>query len=567
MSVYFASLLAILPTIVLAIIVLVVGIILSYLISSLVRQVLRSTHLEDRIAGLINGGQNSNPENRQVENIAGSIVFWLLIFFTIVATLQVLNLNAVNGPFAPVLEFFPRLISAAILFAVAWLIATILRAVITRVLNASSMLRNATQTANVQPKNRITLGQTIGNLVYWLVFLLFLPAILGALQLNGILTPVQTMVNNILAYLPNILAAAVVFFIGYFVARIVRQIVTNLLSSAGVDRIGQRAGMGDMADQVSISSIIGWVAFVFILIPTIITALNALNIPAVSTPASNMLNTILLALPSIFAAVVILGVAYFIGRILGRVVAELLEAVHFNRIFQQIGLYNETGARQAQQRVSQAEQRAVSESTGQPAPQISMRSTPADLVGYLVTAGIMLFALLEASQFLGFTLLATIVSTFIVAVFQVLVGLVIFTIGLYLSSVASRAIRASGMSQANLLAPVARAVIIVFAAALGLRQMGIADSIVNLAFGLLLGAIAVAAAIAFGIGGRDFAHRQLERWEDVVNTNSMIPVTGDREEHEKQSEPGPGQGRHRMEPDQSGSTYSSPPENTPPTVP
>jgi hypothetical protein len=399
-------------------------------------------------------------------------------------------------------------------------------------LNSSGVLRNATEAANVQAKSRITIGQAIGNLVYWLVFLLFLPAILGTLQLEGILAPVQAMVNNILSYLPNVLAAAVVFFIGLFVARLVRQIVTNLLATAGADNFGRRAGLGDMADQVSLSSLVGWIVFILILIPTIITALNALNIPAVSTPASNMLNTILLAIPSIFAAFLILVVSYFIGRLLGRFVAELLEAVHFNRFFQQMGLYNAGTARQAQERVS----RAAQETVGQTAPQAPRAAnTPADMMGYLVTAAIMLFALLEASQFLGFTFLANIVSSFIVSAFQVVVGLLIFAIGLYLSALASRAIRESGMSQANLLAPGARAVIIVFAAALGLRQMGIADSIVNLAFGLMLGAVAVAAAIAFGMGGRDFAHRQLERWEDVITTNPMIPVSGDK----KNQEPGP----------------------------
>jgi uncharacterized membrane protein YedE/YeeE len=42
--------------------------------------------------------------------------------------------------------------------------------------------------------------------------------------------------------------------------------------------------------------------------------------------------------------------------------------------------------------------------------------------------------------------------------------------------------------------------------------MRLANEIIELAFGLLLGSIAVAAAIAFGVGGRDLAARQLETW-------------------------------------------------------
>ena len=529
---YLSSLAALVPTIILAIIVLVIGIVIAYLLSYLTRVLVRRTHLEERIAEVGKGGPTPYKEMR-IEKTAGGIVFWLLIFATIAAVLQVLNTSGVPGPLAPVFAYIPRLFSAAILFFVAWMIATVLRLLVTKVLSASGVFRNVSQSANVPPENQVTIGQTIGNIVYWLVFLLFLPAILGALDIQGILGPVQTMVNSILAYLPNILAAVVIFVIGYFVARIVRQIVTNLLASAGADNFGRRAGMGDMADQVRLSDVIGWFLFILILIPTTIAALNALNIPAVTVPAANLLNTILQALPSIFAALVILVIAYFIGRVLGRFVAELLEIVHFNRFFQQIGLYNEASARQAQERASLEAQRAAAEATGGPAPQVPPAATPADFVGYLVTAGIVLFAILEASQFLGFTFLATLISSFIVAAFQVLVGLVIFGIGLYLSALADRAIRGSGMSQASILAPVARAVIIVFSAALGLRQMGIADSIVNLAFGLLLGAVAVAAAIAFGLGGRDFAHRQLDRMEDNITATYLIPVTGRK----------PGQGR------------------------
>jgi hypothetical protein len=67
-----------------------------------------------------------------------------------------------------------------------------------------------------------------------------------------------------------------------------------------------------------------------------------------------------------------------------------------------------------------------------------------------------------------------------------------------------------------LLAQAARLAIIIFAAALALRQTGIAEDIVNLTFGLLLGAVAIAAAIAFGIGGRDFAAQLVNRWSGAL---------------------------------------------------
>ena len=57
-----------------------------------------------------------------------------------------------------------------------------------------------------------------------------------------------------------------------------------------------------------------------------------------------------------------------------------------------------------------------------------------------------------------------------------------------------------------------RIAIIALVAAMALQQAGIAPNIVNLAFGLLLGAIAVAIALSFGLGGRDVAAEQLRNW-------------------------------------------------------
>jgi hypothetical protein len=158
------------------------------------------------------------------------------------------------------------------------------------------------------------------------------------------------------------------------------------------------------------------------------------------------------------------------------------------------------------------------------------RLTPSEIAGYLVTVAIMLFALMEAADLLGFEELSLLVSGFIVAAGQVLFGLLIFALGLYFSYLAYQVIRDSGVSQSHILGAAARIAIIIFASALALREMGIAESIVNLAFGLLLGAVAVAIALAFGLGGREIAARQLERWRQDLQRSQGPgggePLTG-----------------------------------------
>jgi hypothetical protein len=79
-------------------------------------------------------------------------------------------------------------------------------------------------------------------------------------------------------------------------------------------------------------------------------------------------------------------------------------------------------------------------------------------------------------------------------------------------------VQASGVAQSGLLAVAARVSILVLAGAMALRQMGLANEIINLAFGLLLGAIAVAMALAFGLGGRELAARELEEWRQSVKS-------------------------------------------------
>jgi hypothetical protein len=147
------------------------------------------------------------------------------------------------------------------------------------------------------------------------------------------------------------------------------------------------------------------------------------------------------------------------------------------------------------------------------------------MVGALVTAGVMLFAIIESAQLMGFATLSGLVSQFTVFAGQLFTGVVIFGVGLYLSSLAVAAIRSSGMIRADLVSTAARLAIIVLAGAMALRQMGLASEIINMAFGLLIGAIAVAVAIAFGLGGRESAATLVEEWRQTWKGKAMSSTT------------------------------------------
>jgi hypothetical protein len=293
------------------------------------------------------------------------------------------------------------------------------------------------------------------------------------------------MVDNLLGYLPNVLGAAVIGVVGWFVARIIRQVVTGLLTAAGADRLGERVGLRVRAGGQTLSGIIGTVVYALILIPALIAALNALGIEAISGPATQMLTTLLNAVPVIFGAIVVLGVTYMVGRLVAVLVTNVLTGLGFNRVLRWMGLGSEL----------QEGQR-----------------TPAEVVGLLILIGLLLFAAIEAADLLGFGLVAALIANFLSFAGQVILGVVIFGLGLYLANLVRQVVLSTAGAQGPFLAQAARLVIIVLAGAMALRQMGIANDIVNLAFGLLLGAIAVAVALAFGLGSREIAARELESW-------------------------------------------------------
>ena len=474
-----------LPNLLAALGILVFGALVAFLIAAVVRAALRRTSVDNRIAAWI-AGERETPID--VEAVVGRVVFWLLMIFVMVAFFQALNLTAVTQPLNEllneVLVFLPRLLGAAGLLAIAWIVATLLRTMLTRLLNRIRIDERLQEEA-LEGGRRVTLAKTLGDVVYWMVFLLFFPAVLGALALEGLLQPVQGMVNEILAYLPNLATAAVIIGVGWFVARVLQRIVTNLFAAVGADRLGSQVGVDRALGKYSLSRMLGLIVYILVLIPVIIASLNALDIDAITQPASNMLDTVLGVLPSIVAALLLLTVAYIVARVIAGFATALLSGMGFDRLIARLGL-------------------------GQPPTE--GQYTPSGVVGYIVLVAIMLFAAIEALSLLGFGTLSTLVADFTVFGGDILLGAVVFGLGMFFANLAAKAIRSSGAKQAGMLALAARVAILVLAGAMALQQVGIADEIIILTFGLTLGAAAIAAAIAFGLGGRDLAARQLEKW-------------------------------------------------------
>ncbi|KYC35558.1 hypothetical protein WA1_06970 [Scytonema hofmannii PCC 7110] len=495
-----------LPRLVGAALILLVGWLIAAVARSVTRSLLNRTNIDNRIASGVTG-----VESPQVEGIISNVVFWAILLITVVAVLDTLELRVASQPLNTFLnqvgDFLPRFVGAAVIFAVAWLVASLAKLITVRALQALRLDErlNPPQDNNAPSLNQISLSETIGNALYWFILLVFLIPVLDSLGLNQALLPVQTLVTQIISILPNILGATLIAAIGWFVANIVRRIVTNLLMTTGIDHLGSRFGLSAAAGTQSLSTIIGTIVYVLILIPVAIAALNQLQIQAISLPAIAMLQQILNALPSIFTAVAILLIAYFFGRFVSELVTSILTSIGFNNIFSVLGLPSPT------KRVVIPEE---------PTPSAIPNRTPSEFVGAIVLVGIMLFATVAAVNILNIPALTTLVTGIVIILGRILAGLVVFAIGLYLANLAFSIIASSGDRQARVLGQAARIAIIALVSAMALQQIGVASDIVNLAFGLLLGAIAVAIALAFGLGARDIARNQVQEWLDSFKNKS-----------------------------------------------
>ncbi|MEM8777633.1 MAG: mechanosensitive ion channel [Cyanobacteria bacterium P01_G01_bin.49] len=518
-------------TLVQAIFILLVGWIIASILKSVIKKLLSQTQIDNQIAAWITG-RESTDSSIPIEKWISELVYWLIILFAVVACLNTLDLEAAYAPLNQLLGeitgFLPKILGAAVLLGIAWLLATLVKLIVTRILAGLQLdQRLGQQGTEAVGTAETSLEQTIGNALYWFIFLLFLPSILSTLKLQGTLLPVQGLLDEILAIIPNILAAIIIGAVGWVVAQIIRRVVTNLLAATPINQIGTKFGLSSETTGQSISQIIGTIVFVLILIPVAITALEALQIAAISQPATEMLNQVLNLLPKLFAATVVIGLSYVGGRYLSELVVNILTSVGFNNIFQWLGIAQTpftptTPAEPYTTPPTSEDPDTSAESYTTPSiPETTTSSTrtPSELVGIIVIVAVMSVASLTAVDILQIEALKTVVGTLLAIAAQVLVGLAVLALGLYLSNLCFNLITSSGTRQSKFLGHTARISILIFVVAMALQQMGIAPNIVNLAFGLLVGGIAAAIALAFGLGGREVAGEQLREWLNNFKQN------------------------------------------------
>ena len=471
-----------------ALLILVVGWLLALVISKALGAALHKLSINKKFADMAK--DDDLIKRVKMEQWISKGVYYLLLLIVLVFFFHALRFGDAAEPFKKLLnqvfEYFPRVISAGLLVLVALIIANVLRTVIVVVLGRLNFDVHIAGELEAKSETPAPITGTIGGAVYWLVFLIFVPLVLETLGLKkGLLEPVSFMLQKVLAFLPQLIGAIIILLIGWFIAKVVQKIVVNLLVSVKTNQLAEKIGLKSDSQKYDLAKITGSIVYILILIPAFVAALQQLNIEAVSTPLSAMLSKVAQSTPNIFYAAVIILAACIVGRVVAELINHLLTGAGFNSVPAKLGIGKKVAPGEL---------------------------TPSEAMGKLVFVGIVFFAVIEACVKLGLNTLADLGTKFMLFAGDVTLGLVIFSVGLFLANLAANLIKGK-IGQSNLVASLVRICILVFAGAMALNRMGFANDIINMAFGLLLGAIAVAIAIAFGVGGREFAARKLVEWE------------------------------------------------------
>ena len=476
------------PRLIYALVILIVGWLIALGIAKLIALAIRKTSLDKSVSKIV--GEDRTIKNIKMDSWISKAVYYLLILVVIVLFFEALGFGTSAQPFSQLLSevfgYVPNVVFALVLLLIAWVIATLLR----RGLSSLFMKLKVDERLSMSKSAELSFSKAVGEVVYWLIFLVFLPLILETLGLNqGLLEPIQHMLSKVLEFIPNIIGSAIILLVGWFVARAVQKVVINLFASAEADKFSDKIGLSKMLGKNRLSKAIGIFVYILILVPVLITALHYLNIQALSMPLSNMLNRVVISIPSVFYALIILAFAYIIGRLISDFATEFLSDFGFNSVFVKLGISKEPA---------------------------KGSFTPSEVVGKVVLVFIVYFAIIQACEIIGFESLADLGIGFLIFAVDVILGIIIFGIGLYFAKLVHTLFKGKG-KQAELIAFLARICIIIFAAAMALRRMGLANEIINMAFGFLIGAAAIAIAIAFGVGGIKYAEKKIQSWDDSIN--------------------------------------------------
>jgi hypothetical protein len=486
------------PRVLLGVVFLVMGWIVARLLQRLVTALAVRIGVDRPFAQMAADGDMPTLSPMKLPSrILGVAVFWLVMLFAAVSFLTMLRLEAVALPFQTILvrisEWLPGLFAATILIVIGWVLATLVRNLMIRLMKAAHLDENLAKigviTEDMAQQHRF--ASVVGIIVYSLVLMLFILPAVDALGLTMIATTLQGVVQTMADAIPNVLAAILVLAVAVLIAYLVRMPVTRLVAATGVDGLGKHIGLDSTTPRaLSISSAVGHLVFWLIVLFAFPAALDRLGLEPLVAPLRDAWGMVIAMLPRMAAAAALMLAAVLIAKVLSPIVQTFLAGVGFDNVLQRVGLAG-------------VHKKAMAGGDAW---------LPSRFVGNVVAFVVYLLFSIEALNALGLFALSALVGQLAAGLPSIVVAVAILAVALMVATTVARLVReATGsMTEVNseLAAGAAYVVIVLFGATMALEQLNVGGDVVQSAVLIMLAAIGIAFALALGLGLRPL----IERW-------------------------------------------------------
>lgn len=458
-----------------SIIILLVGLALASVVVSKLEHVLTKTKLFSNLEHEITGKEGGTSTS--AIKILLKFIYYIFVIFIIGIIMEKLGFSRLVNPILnlldPIFSYIPNVLGGIVLLIVAIILAKLSQKF------SEMFFRKMKVDEKIHSnENGISLSKIFSEIISLVIFILILPGVLAALKLDKILIPITDMLTKFLNYVPSLVAAALVLVVGWFIASKLRDILKGVLDSFKLDE--KLSIDGRVLFEGKLSSVIANIVYVLVLIPVFSASLNYLGLDIIISPVISMLNILFNYVPNLVGVALVLVVAMYFGRIIENIITNLLIGLKFDSYLEKAGLK-------------------------------TIENNYSKLVGKFSKILIIYFAIIQSIEILNFGSLQDLSLRLTVLLGDILLGVIVIAIGIVIANYAAKIIKNTSLANKDQIANIAKVAIIVFVGAMGLRQMGIANEIINLAFGFTVGALAVAFAIAFGIGGKDLAKEKLQK--------------------------------------------------------
>lgn len=497
-----------LPEILLAILVLIIGFIVAKAVEKAVYKLLEKTKLDEKMG--------MKQQKYSISKIISKIIYVLILIFTLALFFNILNLGAIATPFVGIFDTlsnaFLNILKAGLILLAAWILATVIKRVILMA-GRKFNFGKVTKKTGVSKDDTVKWTETAANIAFYLILLLFLPAVLSALNIQGLSEPFSNMLASVLNFIPKLIGAAIIFAVGWLAATLVKKVLSKFLESIGTDRLASKLKISSFFNGTSVSNVIGVIAFILIMLPVTIAALEVLDLRGISGPAIAMLNDILTMIPNIIVAILLILAGIVVGRWVKGVVTGLMNNIGADSLFGKMGFRK----------------------TADP---MSEEPSLSNIIGVIAQVVIVLLFTVEALQLLNLAFMVTLATGIFAYLPAVAAAVIILAVGFWLANLAEEFIGSvfkQSSGSPHVLRYVAKYAILAFAFFMALDQLGIAASIINSAFILILGGAALAFGLAFGLGGKDHASRYLDRMEKSIEDAEVDSEEWDKKKAEEEA--------------------------------